>query len=366
MSARQRMNRPHRPAVLVATGLLLGGLVMLPACRRSGERPGGLDGAAGQERPAAGGASGESGWGAAGKPAGADAQGPGAAVRQADPGAVATIGGSPVPYRAFERYLNDNAVEAGEEGDQADVIKSRLLDQFIEEQLLLREADRLKIAVSDAEVDAYMKELGLTEGDLDVGAPDGRQAFRDKIKTGLIVQKVKEAAVLKTIHVTPGEIDDELRKRPDLARGESRFVLRQILLEDRGTAEDVRRQLAADPGRFEEVARQKSGAPDHGAPRAFAEEDLPGDLRAAVAALQPGEVSPVLDYAGAYLVIQLVRREEARPADTAEVRKRVESELFRQKADQVMEGYLADLKEKTEIHVNRAILPFQYTGEIRN
>jgi parvulin-like peptidyl-prolyl isomerase len=305
-------------------------------------------------------------WGAAGRPAAAAGQGPGAIANEANPGAVATIAGQPIPYKVFDRYLNDNAGEAGGQGDEADAIKSRLLDQFIDEQLLLREAGRLSIAVSGAEVDAYIKELGLSEGDLDVNAPEGKDAFRERIKAGLVVQKVKEAAVLKTIHVTPAEVDDELKKRPEAAQGRSQVVLRQIMLEDKGTAEEVHRTVAADPGRFEEVARKKSAAPDHGAPRAFTEEDLPSELRPAVASLQPGQVSPVLDYAGAFLVIQLVRKEEAKPADLASVKQRIESELFRQKADQVMDRYLADLKEKTEIHVNRAILPFQYQGENKN
>jgi hypothetical protein len=31
-----------------------------------------------------------------------------------------------------------------------------------------------------------------------------------------------------------------------------------------------------------------------------------------------------------------------------------------------MERYLGDLKEKTEIHVNRTILPFRYVGEFHD
>lgn len=357
------MRRHPHPSSLSAAAILCL-FAAGAACGRKPAAPAAQDGSAAGVQGAA--APGAEGWGDAGRPAGASGQGPGAVAGEANPGAVATIAGNPVPYKSFERYLNDNSVEAGEQGDEADAIKSRLLDQFIDEQLLLREAGRLKIVVSDPEVDAYIKELGLSEGDLDVNAPDGKDAFREKIKTGLVVQKVKETAVLKTIHVAPAEVDDELKKRPEAARGQSQVVLRQIMLEDKGTAEDARRTVAADPGRFEEVARKKSAAPDHGAPRAFTEEDLPSELRPAVASLQPGQVSPVLAYAGAFLVIQLVRKEEAKPADVASVKQRIESELFRQKADQVMDRYLADLKEKTEIHVNRAILPFQYQGENRN
>jgi hypothetical protein len=327
------MNRTPFPSSLSAAAIVC---VLFAGTAACGSKPAAT---AGQNAGAAGTGQGagaqKEGWGDAARPAGAAGQGPGAIGGEANPGAVASISGQPIPYKSFERYLNDNSVEAGEQGDEADAIKSRLLDQFIDEQLLSREAGHLSIVVSDAEVDAYIKELGLSEGDLDVNAPDGKDAFREKIKTGLVVQKVKETAVLKTIHVAPAEVEDELKKRPEAARGQSQVVLRQIMLEDKGTAEEVRRSVTADPGRFEEVARKKSAAPDHGAPRAF-------------------------------LVIQLVRKEEAKPADLASVKQKIEAELFRQKADQVMERYLADLKEKTEIHVNRAILPFQYQGENRN
>ncbi len=75
---------------------------------------------------------------------------------------MATIGGEPIPYKSFERYLADNAVDNDEQGEQDDVIKSRLLDQFIEEQLLKRAAAKLKVTVSETEVEAYLKEIGVS------------------------------------------------------------------------------------------------------------------------------------------------------------------------------------------------------------
>jgi len=335
--------------MLISVALLSG------ACRKKGDAAA----AGGEAAGASAAAAGKAGAGATG---GSGAVGSG----ERDPGAVAQVGSQAIPYRSFERYLNDNAGEDTDEGDELDTIKSRLLDQFIEEHLLMTAAAALKIAVSEAEVDAYLKELGLTEGDLEVTAPDGSAAFRERIKNGLIVQKVKEAAVLSKIQVSQGEVDDALKQRPELTRAASQLVLRQILLDDRKTADDVRTKLEADPTRFEALARERSVAPDKGQPRSYAEEDLPADLRDAVAPLQPGQVSPVLEHAQAFLIFQLVRRQEARATDVAEVRHRVESDLLRKKADQVMESYLADLKEKTEIHVNRSLLPFKYVGEFRN
>ena len=336
----------------LAPSVLLAACVSICACGRN-EAPAGAG--AGQT---------VAGAGVSGAPAG----GPGApgGSGAADPGAVAQVGGQPLSYRAFERYLNDNAGEETEEGEPMDAIKSRLLDQFIEEHLLTQAAAGLKIAISEAEVDAYLNELGMSEGDLEVTAPDGKAAFRERIKNGLVIQKVKEAAVLSKIQVNPGEVEDTLKKRPELSQAASLLVLRQILLDDRKAAEEVRQRLESDPAQFEALARERSAAPDKGQPRSYAEEDLPADLRQAVTSLQPGQVSPVLEHAQAFLIFQLVRRVEARTSDLAEVRHRIESELLRQKADQVMERYLADLKEKTEVHVNRSMLAFKYVGEFVN
>jgi peptidyl-prolyl cis-trans isomerase SurA len=294
------------------------------------------------------------------------AQGPGAVAKGDQGAAVASVGDRKITYKAFERYLNDNSGEDEGEGEQVDAIKSRLLDQFLEEQLLLKEAERLEVAVSDAEVDAYLKELGMSDDDIDVGTPEGKAAFRDRVKDGLLVQRVKEKAVLKTIKVAPGEVEDELKKHPEAAQTGSKVVLRQILLEDRNAAEEARRAILADPSKFEAIAKAKSGAPDKGAPRAYDEMDLPENLRAAVAALKPGELSPVVEHLQAFVLLKLERRMEAAPSDAAEARRQVESELFRQKADQVMERYLADLKEKTAVRVHRALLPFRYVGEFQS
>jgi parvulin-like peptidyl-prolyl isomerase len=177
---------------------------------------------------------------------------------------------------------------------------------------------------------------------------------------------VKEAAVLKTVRVSSAEVDDEMKKRPEATtKAAAQVVLRQILFDDRNVAEEAHRKLQTEPTQFEAVARVKSAAPDKGAPRAYSEDELPDDLRTAVSGLQPGQVSPVLEHSQAFVVLQLVKRVDAAPVDLAEVRKRVESELFRQKADQVMDRYLADLKEKTEIRVHRALLPFKYVGDYK-
>ena len=288
---------------------------------------------------------------------------PGPAV---DPGlSVVTIAGEPVPYRSFERYLADNAGDEPEEGEQQDMIKSRLLDQFIEEQLLLRTSGRFKITVSDAEVDAYLEQIGVAEGEADAAGGEGKEAFREKVRHGLILQKVKDEAVLSKVQVTPGEVEDAIRKQPELLQTSRQVVLRQILVDDKSLADRLRETLRDAPAKFEALAREHSVAPDRGQARAYGEENLPVELREAIFALEPGDVSPVQELAQRFLLFQLVRKIENQPADRDEVRRRLRLELFQAKGEQALDRFLADLKKETEIRVNRSILPFNYTGEHR-
>ena len=278
---------------------------------------------------------------------------------------VATVGGDPLSLKAFERYLADNAGDADDEDDAAQVnaIKSRLLDQMIEEQVLLRAAKGLGITVAESEVNDYLGQIGVSEGEAEVAGSEGKEAFRDKVRQSLILQKVKDKAVLSKVEVTPGEVDDYLKKQPEATRVPRSVVLRQILIDDRSLADRVYAQLAKDPSKFEALARDNSAAPDKGQARAFSEEDLPAEIRDAAFKLQPGQVSPVVEYAGMYMILQQVRVMEAKDVDQQELRRRTQLELFRKKGEQALERYIADLKKDTEIHVNRAVLPFEYAGE---
>jgi len=280
---------------------------------------------------------------------------------------VATVGGDPIAIKAFERYLTDNAGDAEDENaEQANAIKSRLLDQMIEEQLLLRQTKGLSVTVSESEIDDYLTQIGVTEGEAEVAGGEGKEAFREKVRQSVIIQKVKDKAVLSKVEVTPGEVEDYLKKQPEAARVPRSVVLRQILIDDRSLADRLSAQLARDPSRFEALAREKSVAPDKGQARTYTEEELPVELRESLFRLEPGQVSQVLENAGTYLIFQLVRKMEAKDADLDEVRHRVQLELFRKKGEQALERYIADLKKDTEIHVNRAVLTFEYAEEHRN
>ncbi len=186
------------------------------------------------------------------------------------------------------------------------------------------------------------------------------------MREGILLQKVKDEAVLSKVQVTPGEIDDYIKKQPELQHKARSVVLRQILVDDKALADRLRSALQTDPGRFESLARENSVAFDRGQARGYSEEDLPVELRQPVFDLEPGQVSQVIENAQRYLIFQMVRKEDTKSAEPAEIRRRVQLDLFQKKGEEALDRFIADLKKETEVRVNRSIMPFNYVGEYKN
>ncbi len=281
-------------------------------------------------------------------------------------GTVASLGDVRLSYESFERYLDGNAGVDREALAQQHEIMSSLLDQFLEEEILLQAGAEIGVAVSEAEIDAYLAEIGVrgdADGELAEDEPIDPETFRSAVRRGLLLQKVKDEVVLSKVEVTDGEVDDFLKKHPDMVRKSPTLVLRHILVEDREAAERLRKTVASAPDRFEELARQHSAAPDGGQAKSYRAEQLPQSLVEPLLALDNGEISKVIELAQRFMIFQLVRKDESTPRNQDEVRGRVRLELYQEKVDQVLAQYIADLKKDTAIHVNRSNLPFRYVGE---
>ena len=68
-----------------------------------------------------------------------------------------------IPYAEFESYLKTSFGEDVPPAEDAET-RSRLLDQFIEERLLLQRAEKERLRVGDEQVEAYLAGLGSGSG----------------------------------------------------------------------------------------------------------------------------------------------------------------------------------------------------------
>lgn len=260
------------------------------------------------------------------------------------PHAIARVGERTLHYSNFERYLEQNvggsgasngengASGSGESiGALASDALSRLLDQFLGEELLV----------------ALARERGLA----DVDDPS------DRAVGALIASrpaKVASAAAVAAAYE---------QSRESLASPE-RVHLRQILLEDRLSAERARRELVAGADFAAVVARltPKGGAPAGADQGELARDELPPAFADLVFRLPEGGVSDVVAAEYGFHVFQVVKHRPATVPELAEARPAIEDRLRREAADAVLAQLSAEARSRYTVEVYERNLPFTYRG----
>jgi parvulin-like peptidyl-prolyl isomerase len=243
---------------------------------------------------------------------------------------VAQIGEVEVPYSDFEQYLMDNSV-ALEAGLSSEVLSS-LFDQFLEEKLLHTMAIEIGIATAKGNSREAVRML------VEDAAPRGFS--------------LGEIAAYYDAHREEFEVPERVR-------------LRQILVEERTTAEQALAQLASG-AQFEDVARQLSNGP--GAERGgyqgeLTRSDLPPAFAEIIFELDPGETSEIVPADYGFHIFRVVERLPAQDLSLAESSPRIEVVLEQASALEAYERLARDARSRYNVVLYVRNLPFNYVGE---
>jgi parvulin-like peptidyl-prolyl isomerase len=265
---------------------------------------------------------------------------------------IARVAGRDVLLREFEPVLGGALV--GSSGSLTDEVKSRLLDQFLETRVLLEEAQRRGIEVSDAELERALRWERTGADDLE---------HRGRVLNSLLVEKLLRVIVAESVEISPEDEERYFREHPDEFHRPAVMVVRQILLEDPGEAEATRRELEAAPEGFEEAARQRSRSPDRGHPRSYAVEELPRQAEGVLRTLKPREISPVVEMPPYYVIFRLDEVREERSIPLQEARPRIRARLQEERGAGALSRVLAELKTRMDVELFQENLPFRYVQE---
>jgi parvulin-like peptidyl-prolyl isomerase len=264
-------------------------------------------------------------------------------------GPIAEIAGRPISLEEFQPVLDQGARTGGAVSDE---VKSRLLDQFLEERVLLEEARRRGVVVADADVDRAL-------AGIDAPSEPGR---REDARAALTVQRLLATILEETAPVTPEEEEAYYREHADAFQQPARLVVRQMLLEDEAAAAAAHAEVAADPSRFEEVAAARSASPDQGRSLEYRVDAIPSEITAILEGLGPGQISPVIEASGRYWIFRIEEVRVERSLDLEEARAEIRARLREQKGQGAMVELLAELKGRLGVKLHRENLPFRYVG----
>lgn len=251
------------------------------------------------------------------------------------PDLVARIGTDEVRYGRFEEYVKRTAGD-GETVLAGDVL-SQLFDQFLDEELLAR------LAV----------DRGLAR---DATSAAARRRAIDAL---LAAELGKDPA--------PGEIAAYYQAHRDAFARPERVRLRQILTQDRATAERALRELAGGAD-FSQVARRlsgDSGAASGGFQGELSRDDLPPAFAEVIFTLEPGEVSRLVPAEYGFHIFQVVSRSPAEVIPLGEARGEIVERLRQERADRALAALVGEARRRYNVEVVGRNLPFEYRGSYK-
>jgi len=291
---------------------------------------------------------------------------------------VAVVGDEVVTSLDIDKVMKTMEAQLGQVGDPAEAaarekqMRKVALERLIEDRIFQQEVKRLKLGVSQAEMDSYIARIkdrnqisekqfaahlsrrGLT--------PDEYRAElkRDILKHKLIQQEVKSSVV-----ISDDQINQYYKKHLDEYGKVDQVRLRALFLtvpDDAGmdaqevvhkNAESLREQAVGKKNFAELAAKhtQGPGADKGGELDPVSTKDMIPAMRQALGEMKPGDISKVLKVPGGFVFFQLISRAGddvlALPKVRDQIREKLESEALEKK----FQTWMSELRKKTFVQI---------------
>lgn len=297
----------------------------------------------------------------------------------------AEVNGHPIYREDVERYYKQRLPNrsAAMSGEQALSLKLSLLDELIDNELLIEQALKRQIVVSDAEIDREIASLSSPYSPQEFQkklSDDGVTpvGLRQQIRRHLLVEKLLDRDIRSRIAITPAEVSAYYNAhKSQFGVPETRYHLAQILVTvsrdpalrnlkqsdavGRAAAERkvhmIEQQLRSGQD-FAKLAEQysedpatASGGGDMGFVPAASIASEP-KLRMTVNAMRVGQQSGIVrDEKGNYHIIRLIGREDAgqRPLSDPGVQKTIKDALAGEREQVLRAAYLEDVRSRAKL-----------------
>lgn len=245
------------------------------------------------------------------------------------PDAIAEVAGEEIGYAVFSEYV-ESETESSVAALESEVL-TRLLDQYLTERLLVRTA-----------VDRGLAEPGTGHRTALAALLDSAPEA-DSSRSELLVRYRAEEGRLTL---------------PERVR------LRQILTETRPEAEAALAEIEAGAD-FGEVAGRHStdpSAPYGGRQGELAREDLPEEFADVIFALDPGEVSGIVEADYGFHLFQVTERLPERVISFDEAAPSLAAALREERLDAWLDRVVEEAHSRYIVRVYERNLPFEYRG----
>jgi peptidyl-prolyl cis-trans isomerase SurA len=278
--------------------------------------------------------------------------------------------------KAATPFLLQNGMDpsALEDPDRRPEVLGQVLDELVNRELLLQEADKLDLQVTDKEVDQWLaytrKQQGVSEQQFRelISQYDMEYSeYREMIRQNLLKLRIIKVKVGSQVSVSEKEVDREFTKRFGEQTGREKYIgVRHILIRPesnskeaiaaaKSTARTLRERVQTGE-KFEDVARDASMGPSAskgGFLGTFRRGEL-SDPKFEQAAfnLDEGEVSEVVESKFGFHVIKVDSVDYKKDMDAEEKKAQLRAELQQKAVQEQLEAYLENLRARSFVRVD--------------
>jgi len=283
----------------------------------------------------------------------------------AEPEIVARVTGEAVTRAEFRRMLANPLTlqqaqrEPGAEEPDRKELERLALRKLVHLRLLVQEADRRKIRVTEKELDEAITALRRRFDDLkDFGTWVKQQGLNDPelfetVRTDMLAERVT-AALVEGVSVTEEQAQQYFEAHQDDLIIGAEVRLRIIAVSNKAEAQEI--MTAVQKGEpFDRLARRRSMGrlAAKGGDTGWVDfQALSSPLREAAVELKPGEVGgPFGKGPAEFLIVGLQDRRPLRVKSLAEARPEIERHLLSAKQQEAVQAWLAEQEKKSKIEV---------------
>jgi hypothetical protein len=260
---------------------------------------------------------------------------------------VFAAGEKVVELSQFHRWVEMNVPTRSYESLDAGV-RSRLLDQMIEEAILSEAAREAGLTVPEEELEMLSASAQ---------APPGR--WRDLFRDQLLAIRFRDKLV-ETLSLEPEEARSYFDEHREEYATPTRYRIRQIFVDVEPMARQVAEGLEAGRS-FEEVAAQLDLSPFRGNPQWVTAAELLPIVKEVVESLKVGQRSQLFSTPAGYHVMELLEVEQGRGLEWEEARESVRKAVLGRKAEERVEEVVAEMAGRRPFLFLPENLDFPYT-----
>ncbi len=281
---------------------------------------------------------------------------------------IAIINGREVSVDLLEAYFLENlngdfngSASAGIDQTEEEInkVKSRLLEDFIDTQLVVEQAEKAGISISDEDALRFLQELG--ESEKSVAETDQRKV--DWIKDLMVIQKFKNETLFSDIVVSEEEVRQYFQKQIKGKSEHEKFFLEIIVFESEKEAQNILKKLRANKERYENLKEKYAMLPGETDPQPYFLDELPETIREEVRKMKKGDISKVLPLLKRFCIIKLEGIEKAGTGPLERISGDLREKITMEKEERIFQEYLHKLRKNSEVKIFYKRLPFDFIAD---